>query len=89
VEEALARIWMEVLGVERVGRHDNFFELGGHSLLALKVIQQMRERGGKLHTGLRRLFAAPTIAAYCSHSDVGSRTVALNARCPGELPLFV
>ncbi|BBM06193.1 hypothetical protein HAALTHF_50990n [Vreelandella aquamarina] len=28
VEEALADIWSEILGVERVGRHDNFFELG-------------------------------------------------------------
>ena len=37
VEETLARIWSEVLRVERVSRHDNFFELGGHSLLALRM----------------------------------------------------
>ncbi|OAZ97106.1 non-ribosomal peptide synthetase [Halomonas sp. G11] len=44
VEEALADIWGDVLGVERVGRHDNFFELGGHSLAVLKVQAGIEER---------------------------------------------
>ncbi len=61
VEEALAEIWSEVLGVERVGRHDNFFELGGHSLLALKVLEQMRHRG--LTAQVRTLFQHPELTA--------------------------
>ncbi len=36
-EEALARIWAEVLGPDRVGVHDNFFELGGDSLSSLSI----------------------------------------------------
>jgi amino acid adenylation domain-containing protein len=42
-EQALAEIWSEVLGVERVGRRDHFFELGGHSLLAVQVVSRMRQ----------------------------------------------
>jgi amino acid adenylation domain-containing protein len=60
VEAALAGIWAEVLGVERVGRWDNFFQLGGHSLLAIKVIGQMRRAG--LHTDVRALFTTPVLA---------------------------
>ncbi|PSL78526.1 hypothetical protein C7T35_42455, partial [Variovorax sp. WS11] len=35
IEQALAEVWQQVLGVERAGRHDNFFELGGDSILSL------------------------------------------------------
>lgn len=59
-EEALARIWGEVLGVELVGVHDNFFELGGHSLLVTQVISRVREDFA-VELPLRTLFEAPTI----------------------------
>ncbi|HEX6913075.1 MAG TPA: amino acid adenylation domain-containing protein, partial [Longimicrobium sp.] len=42
-EQALAEIWSEVLGVDRVGRWDDFFELGGHSLLVVLVISRIRQ----------------------------------------------
>jgi amino acid adenylation domain-containing protein len=41
VEKALAGIWSELLGIERISRHDNFFELGGHSLLAVRMISRI------------------------------------------------
>ena len=42
-EKALARIWSEILGVDRVGVRDNFFDLGGHSLLATRLISRVRD----------------------------------------------
>ena len=59
VETTAARIWEQVLKVERVGRNDNFFELGGHSLLAMNVVERMRQAG--LQVDVRALFAAPTL----------------------------
>jgi amino acid adenylation domain-containing protein len=60
VEESLAAIWSEVLGVEKVGTHDNFFELGGHSLLLTKVVSRIR-LAFTLELPLRVLFDNPTI----------------------------
>ncbi|WEF35134.1 non-ribosomal peptide synthetase [Pseudoduganella chitinolytica] len=60
VEQALAAIWAQLLGAERVGRHDNFFELGGHSALAIQVIYQMSER--QLQADVQMVFNAPSLA---------------------------
>ena len=60
VEKVLAKIWGEVLGIERVGIHDNFFELGGHSLLATQVMSRARDHFG-MELPLLRLFKTPTI----------------------------
>ncbi|OLE50111.1 MAG: hypothetical protein AUI36_19705 [Cyanobacteria bacterium 13_1_40CM_2_61_4] len=46
VEEVIAGIWTQVLGVERVSTYDNFFDLGGHSLLAMQVIAGLEEKLG-------------------------------------------
>jgi amino acid adenylation domain-containing protein len=60
VEEMLASIWSEVLGVEQVGIYDDFFELGGHSLLATQVASRMFDTF-RVELPLRTLFEKPTI----------------------------
>lgn len=63
LETALAEIWREVLGVERVGRADHFFELGGHSLAAVRVATRVAERLAR-DVPVRALFEAPILAPY-------------------------
>jgi amino acid adenylation domain-containing protein/non-ribosomal peptide synthase protein (TIGR01720 family) len=43
VEQKLAGIWKDLLGLEQVGIYDSFFELGGHSLLIMRVVAAVRE----------------------------------------------
>jgi non-ribosomal peptide synthetase component F len=66
-ERALAAIWAELLGVERVGAADNFFELGGESLLAVRMIHRAREAG--LPLALRDLFLHQTVSELATRAD--------------------
>jgi amino acid adenylation domain-containing protein len=67
-ESALAALWSELLGVERVGIHENFFALGGHSLLAVKLIIRLRERFG-VELPLHSLFELSTVAKQAAFLD--------------------
>jgi amino acid adenylation domain-containing protein len=60
VEEVLARIWAEVLGVPQVGVHDDFFELGGHSLLATRLISRVRD-ALEVELPLKLIFRSPSV----------------------------
>jgi len=62
IEKTLAKIWMEVLSVDRVGIHDDFFDLGGHSLTAMQVVSRAIKKF-RLELPLQSLFVSPTVAA--------------------------
>jgi len=65
VEQTLASLWFELLGLARVGIHDNFFESGGHSLLATQLISRVREKF-QVEVTLRQLFERPTIELFAT-----------------------
>jgi amino acid adenylation domain-containing protein len=59
-EEAIAAVWAEVLGMERVGATDGFFSLGGHSLRAVRIINRIHEVLG-VRLPVSALFDTPTV----------------------------
>lgn len=59
VEMLLARIWQELLRVERVGRENNFFELGGHSLLIVQMRERLRREGWAV--SVRGVYESPSL----------------------------
>ncbi|WP_432668446.1 amino acid adenylation domain-containing protein [Pseudomonas umsongensis] len=67
LEQQLAAIWAEVLGVARIGRRDNFFELGGHSLLAAQASARVELELG-IELPLRVLFESNDLQAYAANA---------------------
>ncbi|HSK76484.1 MAG TPA: non-ribosomal peptide synthetase, partial [Thermoanaerobaculia bacterium] len=65
-ERAIAGIWREALGVEKVGAHDNFFERGGHSLALAQVHVLLKERLGR-EVSIVDLFRYPTVSSLARH----------------------
>ncbi|HJP95207.1 MAG TPA: amino acid adenylation domain-containing protein [Pyrinomonadaceae bacterium] len=68
VEQALAEVWAETLGVRRVGIDDNYFALGGDSILSIRVRAGMLKRG--FDFSLEQLFGHPTIRGLAEHVSV-------------------
>lgn len=62
VEEQLAAIWQETLGLEQVGVHDNFFELGGDSLVGIELVTRV-SKALSVQISPVSLFEGPTVAA--------------------------
>ncbi|WP_141717962.1 non-ribosomal peptide synthase/polyketide synthase, partial [Nocardia altamirensis] len=90
IEEIVAQVFSEVLGVERVGVDDDFFTLGGNSLIATQVASRL---GSALDTSVpvRLLFEASTVAGLAarveSHVGDGARRELVAQERPARVPL--
>jgi acyl carrier protein len=86
VEESLAAIWAQVLGVQRVGVEDDFFALGGHSLLATQVVARVRSDFA-VDLPLHSLFTYPTVASLAAElvNMMGDSEVGETAKLMAEL----
>src|SRR5207248_3454216 len=73
VEEALAAIWEQLLGVRKVGLQKNFFDMGGHSVLATRLISRVREVF-EVELPLRTVFEAPTVSAMAGRVESARRS---------------
>jgi len=65
LEIVLAKIWMDILEVEKISVHDNFFRLGGHSLLGTMANVNVSDAFG-IEVPINVLFEAPTIAEFAN-----------------------
>jgi len=94
VEERLALMWAEALGLERVGINDNFFELGGHSLMAIRLFTRI-EAEFERSLPLAILFRAQTVSEMAAILfkepvlDPGPRILTLRTGDRRRPPLFL
>ena len=93
VEQTIADVWAQVLGVPRVGRDDDFFALGGHSLLAMRAIVRLAELLPRRLT-IGAMFEARTVAALAARAAEPRATTDVSDAIPrasvrGSAPLSI
>ncbi len=87
VEQKLAAIWIDLLGLEKVGIYDNFFELGGDSIISIQAVSRAHHEG--LEFQVADMFENQTIAELVKVLKVGSAKVQTEeGLLSGEVPLL-
>jgi amino acid adenylation domain-containing protein/non-ribosomal peptide synthase protein (TIGR01720 family) len=89
-EEVLARVWAEVLGLDRVGVEDDFFALGGDSVLAIQIVSRASRAGVRITP--RQVFESPTVSALSRVAepinDLRDQPAATQGPVLGPVPLI-
>jgi amino acid adenylation domain-containing protein/thioester reductase-like protein/non-ribosomal peptide synthase protein (TIGR01720 family) len=85
VEQKLAQLWTQVLGIEEVSIYDNFFELGGDSILSMQIIAKARQAGLQLTP--KHIFDHQTIAELAAVAQNNKVIQAEQGLITGEIPL--
>jgi acyl carrier protein len=82
-EKAIAEIYQEIFGIEKVGVADSFWELGGESLLATQLISRLRDIF-QVGVSLQTVFDEPTVAGLAEYIDIAQKAVSDNATIKNE-----
>lgn len=85
VEETLAKIWAEVIGLERVGINDNYLELGGDSILSIQISSKANQAG--IYLAPNQLLEHQTIAQVAAVAGTAPTVRAEQDLITGPLPL--
>nr|QEO73624.1 Beta-ketoacyl synthase [uncultured bacterium] len=85
VQQSLADIWSEVLGIDRIGIHDNFFELGGDSIIGLQIATRAGRAGLRLSP--RQIFDLQTVAGLAEVAEMAGPSQADEGPAAGPAPL--
>jgi len=93
LEVELARIWSDVLGLDRVGVLDDFFTLGGDSILGTEAVARIRDLTGRADLPLVTIVRAPSVAAMAGELNGSLTTLTASGAIPiqpkgGKTPLF-
>jgi len=74
LEQAIAAVWSERLGIAEIGLNDNFFELGGNSLIGVDLLNRLRKRLQISQIPAYVLYEAPTVGAMAKFLEPGQDT---------------
>jgi hypothetical protein len=84
---AIADIWSDLLGAERLGLHDNFLDVGGHSLLAMRAILRIEKATGvRIGPVETSMFTLEQIASFIDGKADGTPRAADATQDPAPEP---